>query len=239
MHDAIPELPFSNLWIAGQTAHRLPDGCALHIGILNSLRTWDIFEVPSSVQGCGFVNTGGFGIDGCMSSAIGGSLASPQQLHFLIIGDLAFFYDLNSMGNRHVGNNLRILLVNNGKGTEFRNYNHPAAQFGNDADRFMAAAGHYGNKSNLLVRHYAEDLGYEYLQASTKEEYLSHLDRFLTPDITEKPMLLEVFTDNENESLALKAMNTLVSDSAIMLKNSIKKVLPDSMVKALERVVKK
>ena len=239
LHDAVPELPFSNLWIAGQTAHRLPDGCALHIGILNSLRAWDMFEVPRSVQGCGFVNTGGFGIDGCMSSAIGGSLARPQQLHFLVIGDLAFFYDLNSMGNRHVGSNLRILLVNNGKGTEFRNYNHPAAQFGDDADRFMAAAGHYGNKSHLLVRHYAEDLGYEYMQASTKEEYLSHLDRFLTPGITEKPILLEVFTDNEDESLALKTMNTLVSDSTITLKNNIKKVLPDSMVKMLKNVVKK
>ena len=198
-----------------------------------------MFEVPRSVQGCGFVNTGGFGIDGCMSSAIGGSLARPQQLHFLVIGDLAFFYDLNSMGNRHVGSNLRILLVNNGKGTEFRNYNHPAAQFGDDADRFMAAAGHYGNKSHLLVRHYAEDLGYEYMQASTKEEYLSHLDRFLTPGITEKPILLEVFTDNEDESLALKTMNTLVSDSTITLKNNIKKVLPDSMVKMLKNVVKK
>ena len=239
LHDAVPELPFSNLWIAGQTARRLPDGCALHIGILNSLRAWDMFEVPRSVQGCGFANTGGFGIDGCMSSAIGGSLARPQQLHFLVIGDLAFFYDLNSMGNRHVGNNLRILLVNNGKGTEFRNYNHPAAQFGHDADRFMAAAGHYGNKSHLLVRHYAEDLGYEYLQASTKEEYLSHLDRFLTPGITEKPMLLEVFTDNEDESQALKTMNTLVSDTKGVVKSVAKKILSESAVKALKGMMNK
>lgn len=112
------------------------------------------------MQGLSFVNTGGFGIDGCISSMIGGSVACPDKLHFLVIGDLAFFYDLNSIGNHHVGNNIRILLVNNGKGTEFRNYNHFATRFGDDANRFMAAAGHCGNKSHLLVRHYAVDLSF-------------------------------------------------------------------------------
>lgn len=223
----VPDLPFSNLWIAQQTAHRLPEGCALHLGILNSLRAWEMFDVPISVQGNGFVNTGGFGIDGCMSSTIGGAIAHPDQLHFLVIGDLAFFYDLNSLGNRHVGNNLRILLVNNGKGTEFRNYNHPAAQFGEDADKYMAAAGHYGNKSVQLVRHYAEDLGYEYIQASNKEEYLSNIGKFLTSDITNKPILFEVFTNNEDESDALKLMSTLIEDVSFNIRKMARNVLPD------------
>ena len=223
----IPDLPFSNLWIAQQTAHRLPEGCALHLGILNSLRAWEMFDVPISVQGNGFVNTGGFGIDGCISSTIGGAIAHPDQLHFLVIGDLAFFYDFNSLGNRHVGNNLRILLVNNGKGTEFRNYNHPAAQFGEDADKYMAAAGHYGNKSVQLVRHYAEDLGYEYIQASNKEEYLSNIGKFLTSDITNKPILFEVFTNNEDESDALKLMSTLIEDVSFNIRKMARNVLPD------------
>ena len=38
----VPEtLPFSNVWIALQTAHRLPAGSVLHLGILNTLRTWN------------------------------------------------------------------------------------------------------------------------------------------------------------------------------------------------------
>ena len=238
MQAAIPELPFSNIWIAQQTAHRLPEGCALHLGILNSLRAWEMFDVPASVQGNGFVNTGGFGIDGCMSSIIGGAIVRPDQLHFLVIGDLAFFYDLNSLGNRHVGNNLRILLVNNGKGTEFRNYNHPAAQFGEDADKYMAAAGHYGNKSHLLVRHYAEDLGYEYLQAFDKKEYMCHLDRFLTPELTEKPILFEVFTNSEDESDALKLMNTLISEPSMEIKQSIKAIIPGPIQNVLRKVLK-
>ena len=235
---AIPELPFSNIWIAQQTAYRLPEGCVLHLGILNSLRAWEMFDVPTSVQSNGFVNTGGFGIDGCMSSMIGGAITHPDQLHFLVIGDLAFFYDMNVLGNRHVGNNVRILLVNNGKGTEFRNYNHPAAQFGEDADKYMAAAGHYGNKSLQLVRHYAEDLGYEYMKASDKEEYLINIDRFLISDITDKPMLFEVFTNNENESDALKQMNTLISETSSKIEQSIKKIIPAPVKNVLRKVVK-
>ena len=238
MQAAIPELPFSNIWIAQQTAHRLPEGCALHLGILNSLRAWEMFDVPASVQGNGFVNTGGFGIDGCMSSMIGGAIVRPDQLHFLVIGDLAFFYDLNSLGNRHVGNNLRILLVNNGKGTEFRNYSHPAAQFGEDADKYMAAAGHYGNKSLQLVRHFAEDLGYEYMQASCKEEYMGHLERFLTPELTEKSILFEVFTNNEDESDALKLMSTLIEDSMMKIKQDLKSMMSQPVKNLLKKVVK-
>lgn len=238
LHTLIPELPFSNLWMAKQTAHRLPQGSVLHVGILNSLRAWTLFDNPRSVQSQSFVNTGGFGIDGCMSSMVGGSVAYPDKLHFLIIGDLAFFYDFNSIGNRHVGNNIRILLINNGKGTEFRNYNHPVARFGEDADRFMAAAGHYGNKSHLLVRHYAEDLGFEYMQATTKEEYLSHVDRFLVPNVTDKPMLLEVFTDNVDESDALKIVNRLTEDTKSKLKAVVKSVLPESAVNMIKKCVK-
>lgn len=234
----IPDLPFSNIWVAQQTAHRLPEGCVLHLGILNSLRAWEMFDVPTSVQGNGFVNTGGFGIDGCMSSMIGGAIARPDQLHFLVIGDLSFFYDLNSLGNRHVGNNLRILLINNGKGTEFRNYSHPAAQFGEDADKYMAAAGHYGSKSLQLVRHYAEDLGYEYMQASCKEEYMSHLERFLTPELTEKPILFEVFTNNEDESDALKLMSTLIEDSMMKIKQDLKSMMSQPVKNLLKKVVK-
>lgn len=234
----IPDLPFSNIWVAQQTAHRLPEGCVLHLGILNSLRAWEMFDVPTSVQGSGFVNTGGFGIDGCMSSMIGGAIARPDQLHFLVIGDLAFFYDLNSLGNRHVGNNLRILLINNGKGTEFRNYSHPAAQFGEDADKYMAAAGHYGNKSLQLVRHFAEDLGYEYMQASCKEEYMGHLERFLTPELTEKSILFEVFTNNEDESDALKLMSTLIEDSMMKIKQDLKSMMSQPVKNLLKKVVK-
>lgn len=109
---------------------------------------------------------------------MGASFVHPDKLFVGVFGDLAFFYDMNVVGNRHVGNNVRIMLINNGKGNEFRNYRHPCAFLGEEADEFVAAAGHYGNKSHKLVKDYATDLGYEYLSASNKEEFLAVIDKF-------------------------------------------------------------
>lgn len=205
----IPELPFSNIWIARQTAGRLPGHSILYLGILNTLRSWSFFETPSTVA-C-YSNVGGFGIDGGVSTLLGLSLADQSRLCFGAVGDLGFFYDMNALGNRHVGNNLRLMLVNNGCGTEFRNYNNLAVQtrLGEAADSYIAAAGHYGNKSPQLVKHYAEDLGFEYMSASSKDEYLACAERFLTPEPAEKPMVFEVFTDSQCESDALKIMRNL------------------------------
>ena len=113
---------------------------------------------------------------------------------------------------------------------------HPGAAFGEEADKFIAAGGHYGNKSHQLVRHYAEDLGYEYLSANTKEEYLQNLERFLTPEITDRPMLFEVFTNNEDESEAIRMMNTLNVSASGMAKELTKAVLGEkgkNMVKKM------
>lgn len=232
----IPDtLPFSNLWIASKTAHKLPEGCVLHLGILNSLRAWDMFDLPTSVYG--FCNTGGFGIDGGVSSLIGASLVHPKRLYIGIVGDLAFFYDMNVVGNRHVRNNIRIMLINNGKGTEFRNYNHPGAAFGEEADKFIAAAGHYGNKSPELVRHYAEDLGYEYMSASTKEEFLGVYERFLVPEMTDKPMLFEIFTDSCDESDALKICKNLTASAKGMVASTVRKMVGEKTFQTLKHKI--
>lgn len=227
MRGRIAELPFSNIWVAQQTISRLPEGSRLHLGILNSLRSWNFFEKDGGISASS--NTGGFGIDGCVSSLLGASLASPDRLFFGVVGDLAFFYDLNAIGNRHVGANVRILLVNNGKGTEFRNYNHIASQFGEAADRYIAAAGHYGNQSSTLVRHYAGDLGFQYLCAATKEEYLAQLETFVSPERTERPMLLEVFTDSAAESEALKTMRTLEVSKKTEVIQTAKSMVKDAV----------
>lgn len=219
----VPELPFSNIWIAGKTAPKLPHGSVLHLGILNTLRSWNFFEVPSGVRT--YSNVGGFGIDGDISSLVGAALADSGRLFFGVLGDLAFFYDMNVLGNRHVPANIRLMLINNGRGTEFRNYGHVCSRWGCRADDYMAAAGHYGAQSPQLVRHYAEDLGYEYLQSSSKEDFLSQIDRFTDPVIGERPMVFEVFTDSEEESQALETILNIVTDKTYMLKKKITQLL--------------
>jgi 2-succinyl-5-enolpyruvyl-6-hydroxy-3-cyclohexene-1-carboxylate synthase len=237
----IPELPFSNVWLASKLAHCIPENSTVHFGILNSLRTWNLFELPESVTSAS--NVGGFGIDGGVSSLVGASFANKSKLYYGVIGDLAFFYDLNAIGNRHVGNNLRILLVNNGKGAEFRLFSHTAAQFGEDADTFMAAAGHFGNKSRELVKNYSQNLGFEYLSASNREEFELVYERFILPEITDRPILFEVFTDSEEESKALELITGLeVNVDGIakhFAKQVAKQLLGPKGIEIAKKVIKK
>lgn len=233
----IPELPFSNAWIAQNTISKIPKNSVLHLGILNSLRTWNYFEAPQSVLG--YSNTGGFGIDGCVSSLIGASLAEPNKLFFEVVGDLAFFYDMNSIGNKHVGNNIRLMVINNGRGTEFRNYGHIGHRFGEDADMYIAAAGHYGKKSHLLLKHYAEDLGFEYISASNKEEYLNSVEKYLNPKITDKPILFEIFTDSKDESEAIKIMKNIEVSTKNKAKKIVKSAIGEQGINIIKKIIKK
>ena len=201
---AFPELEFGNIFVAKYLSSRLPKNSVIHFGIFNSLRSWNFFELDSSIQSS--CNVGGFGIDGAVSTLIGASLANPEKLHYLAVGDLAFFYDLNSLGNRHVGNNVRILLVNNGRGFEFRKKDHPGYAFGESADKYIAAGGHFGKMSPYLVKCFAENLGFEYITASNKEEFETMCARFLTEELTDGPMVFEVFPETDNEINNLDAV---------------------------------
>lgn len=212
----IPDLPFSNLWVARNLSSRLPDSSVLHLGIRNSIRSWSYFHIPKSVET--YCNTGGFGIDGGVSSLIGASFIHRDKLFFGVFGDLLFFYDMNSIGNRDIRGNVRILIVNNGLGQEFKNYSCYSSIFGEETDRFIAAKGHYGQQSKTLIKNYAEALGFEYLTASNKNEFLKASERFITTKQCEKPMLFEVFTDTDEENEALRLLTTLSAKSKLMSK---------------------
>jgi 2-succinyl-5-enolpyruvyl-6-hydroxy-3-cyclohexene-1-carboxylate synthase len=239
LYKKIPEMPFSNNWIAKTVAPKIPEKSVLHLGLSNTMRSWTFFDLPRSVTTS--ANVGCRGIDGVLSTLIGASLANPNVLHFGILGDLTFFYDMNSLGNRHVGKNLRILLVNNGRGTEFRLYMHQGQKLmGEDADAYVAAAGHFGNQSSKLVKNYVAALGFEYLFASNKKEFTIAIERFLMPEITDTPVLLEVFTDPKDESDALKILRTIKEVSKTsQAKQITKSILGDSGVKFAKKVLGK
>lgn len=208
------ELPFSNLWMASKIEGELPRNSVLHLAILNSLRAWNIFETDKTIT-C-YSNTGGFGIDGCLSSFIGAAKSNPEKQFYGVFGDLSLFYDVNSLINS-IPRNVHILLVNNGVGTEFKNYSHIASRFGDDADKYIAAKGHNGFKSNTLIKNYAEGCGLTYLSAANKEEFLKEKDEWLICG----GVLLEAFTTDFDESKALKLINSVEDGAKIELKNKI------------------
>lgn len=239
MNESIENFPFSNVWIALEMHDKLPLNSVLHLGILNSLRSWNMFKTDNSILA--YSNTGGFGIDGGMSSLIGASLVDINKIYFGILGDLAFFYDMNSLGNRHIGNNVRILLVNNGIGSEFKNNMNLAmrAGIGDNADYFIAARGHYGNKSANLVRHYAKDLGFDYYSANSKSEFLGVMPIFLNDSLVEKPIIVEVFTDSGDETNALEMIQTIDKSSVGMIKSMAKDILGDVGYKRIVKTIRK
>jgi 2-succinyl-5-enolpyruvyl-6-hydroxy-3-cyclohexene-1-carboxylate synthase len=233
----MPELPFSNIWVAQRSADKIPEGSVIYFGILNSLRSWNFFELPHTVRSMS--NVGGFGIDGGLSSLLGASMVNPDKLYFGVIGDLAFFYDMNALGNRLVGNNLRIMVVNNGKGTEFRQYNSVAAHFGEQANEFISASGHFGNKSPTLIKHYAQELGLKYISASSKEEFESIYGEFLTSDLGGKSVVFEVFTDSDEESRALEIVRNTIKENKKTAKVLARKILGEKALKVVKKTLGK
>ena len=232
---SLPDLPFSNIWMASVTSGKLPEGTILHLGILTSLRSWNFFLLPQGV--ISFSNVGGFGIDGNMSTLIGASWVHPEKLYLGVVGDLSFFYDMNSLGNRHLGKNIRILLVNNGKGCEFTHHMNMGSMLGHEAYPYICAEGHYGKQSPKLVRHYAEDLGFIYLTASGKEEYEKVLPDFLNPS-SEKPILLEAFTKDTDENTALKIMSTIRQSHKEQSKEMVKRLIGEETYGKLKKIFK-
>ncbi|MFI3295679.1 MAG: thiamine pyrophosphate-binding protein [Rikenellaceae bacterium] len=240
VRNKLPEIPFSNFWVASRLAALIPDNSTIHFAILNTLRAWNLFDLPLSVRSS--CNTGGFGIDGCTSTLIGASLAHNERLYYLVTGDLAFFYDLNVLGNRHTPNRVRILLINNGKGVEFRIPGHYATQFGEDADVYIAAAGHNGNQSSELVKCFAENLGYEYMSASSKEEFDLVYKRFISPELTSDPMIFEIFTDTDSEREALRLIKTIEKEPFSMVKSAkryTRAISGGNVISGLKAILKK
>lgn len=224
--DKIPELPFSHIWVASQLYNKLPSNSTLHLGILSPLRSWSYFNIPNNIEI--YCNQGGFGIDGNLSTLIGASLANPNKIYYGVVGDLSFFYDMNVLGNRHVTNNIRILLINNALGAEFILFKQRNCRSLDDVENFISANNHFGKQSPLLVKHYAEDLGFEYLTASSKEEFEISYKRFITPEITNMPMIFEIFTKAENENEALYKMFHIERNRTIKrIQNKIKTIIHD------------
>ena len=187
------EVPFSNLYIAQTFYSKMPHNSIINFAILNSLRCWNYFPLDKSISGYG--NVAAFGIDGCNSMLIGESM-NTNELCFLITGDLAFFYDMNSLGIRHIKNNIRIILINNSGGAEFKIMTSSWKEKIN-TDTYISANGHYGN-----AKGWAENCGFKYLSSSSKEEFLNIHDQLLQED--KSPILLEVFTKQEDETEAIK-----------------------------------
>ncbi len=105
--------------IVNEIISSLPGKCNLIISNSLPVRDFDSFANFTPKEINVFTNRGASGIDGIISTSLG--IASQSELPtYLVIGDLAFYHDLNSLplGKRH-SIPLTIILVNNNGGGIF------------------------------------------------------------------------------------------------------------------------
>ena len=139
-------------------------------------------------------NRGVNGIEGSLSTAAGFSLAT-HDMTVCVIGDLSFFYDQNALWNSNLRGNLRIILLNNRGGGIFRQL--PGLNDSPAADDLVMAS-HENTAQGICTQN---DIGY--LSAKNMDEMQIGVVTLLTRE-SERPMLLEVFTDSNDDIKALE-----------------------------------
>ena len=200
------DLPLSAPFVAQQLCEIIPKGAYVNFSILNSLRTWNLFEFKNRVK-C-FCNVGAFGIDGCLSTFLGQSVM-VDDLCFMFIGDLSFFYDMNSLGIRHIKNNVRIVLINNNGGVEFK---LGGTVDGNlKIDKYIAAAGHFKNAEGWAITN-----GFEYYKISDIQSFCELKNKSTTT--SNAPLMFEIFTSDTNDSKAYSLIKKANDNRSFMQK---------------------
>ena len=152
----------------------IPGGSMLHIGIGNTIMYANLFELNEGVEV--FCNMGTNGIDGSASTFMGHAAVSDKPA-FLLIGDLSFFYDMNSVFNKELKGNLRIFMTNNDGAGLLRDLQSPAIT----------------HEHHKVAKAYVESLGFRYIYAASREAFDEKLKIFTDMTIDE-PVFFEVFT---------------------------------------------
>ena len=141
-----------------------------------------------------YCNRGVNGIEGSLSTAAGFSVVSEDMV-YCIIGDLSFFYDQNALWNQNLHGNLRILLLNNGKGGIFNMLK--GLEQSPSRDQYVAAE-HHTSAEGICMQNRVV-----YLKATNMEEMQQGLDTLIDME-SDRPVLLEVFTNASEDERVFK-----------------------------------
>ena len=188
-----PTPRYSSLAVVGSLLSHLPEEpCVLHLANSSSVRYAELFRKPRRLLT--LCNRGTSGIEGSLSTALGFARQRAEERHFIVIGDLSFFYDLNALGLPEVGSNVRVLLLNNQRGSIFQSL--PTLEMERLSQRYITA------EHQLQAQGWAESCGWEYLSVHEASELEETITYFVGP--AERPRLLEAFVSSEDEIAELQ-----------------------------------
>lgn len=165
---------FDSFYTIGKTMSVLPQNSLLHLGVGTSFNRAHFYDLDSSITV--YCNMGTNGIDGSASAFMGQACVS-NNLCFLFIGDLSFFYDMNSIWNKPMRGNIRILLNNDGGAGFLRHFETSGIT----------------QQHNAVAKGWVESLGFTYLSAKSKGEFDKNVERFVSDE--DVPMFMEVFVE--------------------------------------------
>ena len=188
-----PEFAYSEMAAVGALIKSLPEKSVLHLANSSVVRYAQLYAISPTIEVC--CNRGTSGIEGSLSTAVGYA-ATSDKLNFAAIGDLSFFYDMNALWNVNVGSNLRILLLNNGGGEIFHTL--PGLEMSEASHKFITAV------HKTSAKGWAEERGFLYLRAENDGQLAETMQTFTCPETVERPILLEVFTDKDEDIRMLK-----------------------------------
>ena len=152
----------------------VPSNSVLHLGVGQSFIDVRRYTLQPDVEV--FCNMGTNGIDGCTSTFMGQCAIERERLCVLLVGDLSFFYDMNSIWNKTPAKNARILLVNNNGSGLLRGHNLKAVT----------------SVHNTQAEGWVRSTGaFEYIRAESEAEFDEKLKYFLS-DKPERAVFFEV-----------------------------------------------
>lgn len=164
----------------------MPDDCDLHLANSMPVRYANFQGMKAGSSAYVWANRGTSGIDGCTGTAVGHAL-NNHRIQLLITGDVAFFYDRNSLWHNHIPANLRIVLLNNHGGGIFRLIDGPAGQ--PELETYFEARHH------LTAKNTAADFNIRYFSSDGPVRLSGVLDDFFNPE--SGPAILEIFSEPE------------------------------------------
>ena len=171
--------------ILADVVEQMPQESLLFVAASLPLRHLNQFARPNQKNLRVFANRGASGIDGTIASALGVAAASDRPLT-LVIGDLAFYHDMNSLlALKRCGVNITIVLINNNGGGIFHRL--PISNFDPPfTDLFITP---HGLEFEPVVRMF----GVEYARAENRAEFLRVFDESVGSDTS---WVIEIPTDS-------------------------------------------